>query len=228
MSQPLGKIERPEAAQFQSERKVFLVTLMLGGAGAPAEYGRLLDRYWTAVGHQIARLEERLGPVKHVYMEMTDQEGDEGLKGAEQVSAGAGRLARRFVEQGANLCAFEDADTLAEALDWERCLYMGLSSRKVAEQVMRAAREASERRYQFMAKRIDETLQEGESAVVLLTEQHRLAFPQNTHLFRVAPPELDEIQRWIRDYREPSREEPPDQAAGEPGAAEGQAAGPDH
>jgi hypothetical protein len=219
MSQELGRLERPEAAPFRSERKVYLVPLVFGPPRPPEDYVQLLDRYWAGAEQHVARLEERIGEVKHVYIELTDRQGEDGLKLAEQISPGAGKFARGRVERGAAFEALEDGETLAEAMDWERCLFVGLSSRKATEYVTQAHRDASNRRYQMMAKRLDETLKDGEAALAVLTEHHRLQFPDSVRVFYVAPPALDEIHRWLRNYRERPQpqagEETADQDTGE-------------
>lgn len=218
MSQELGRLERPEAAQYQTERKVYLVPLIFGPQRPPEDFVKLVERYWAGAGQHVGRLEERIGEVKHVYVELTDRPGEEGLKLAEQLSPGAGKFARSRVERGATFEALEDSEALAEAMDWERCLFLGLTSRKASEYVANAYREASNRRYELMAKRLDETLKEGEAALAILTEHHRLQFPESVRVFYVAPPALDEIHRWLRDYRERAQTQAEAEGSGEPQA----------
>ncbi|MHB1130848.1 MAG: hypothetical protein ACYC4L_00485 [Chloroflexota bacterium] len=202
MAQELGKIEKPEAGQFQQERKVYLVPLILTPQEPPAELATIMERFWSGADEGVQRLEWRLGEAKYVLMEMVDRGGEGGLKVAEQLSPGAGTLANRRVERGAAFVPIEDSDTLAEVLDWERCLFVGLVSRKVSEYVSQAFQETSRRRYEHMAKKLDETLKPGEAALVFLSERHRVQFPEGIKVFYVAPPSLDELHRWLRDYRE--------------------------
>ncbi|MHB1007113.1 MAG: hypothetical protein ACYC3S_15955 [Chloroflexota bacterium] len=225
MSQELGKVERPEAAPFKLERKVYLVPLVLGPADPPADYKSLIARYWAGAGQHVARLEDRIGTVNHIYVELDDQAGEEGLKIAEQISAGAASVARGRVERGARFEALEDSETLAETMDWERCLLVGLASRKASEYVSEAYREASNRRYELMAKRLDATMGAGEAALAFLTEHHRLQFPENVRVFYVAPPALDEVHRWLRTYRERPQEHPPESPTREAGPAQGDTPG---
>ena len=229
MSQELGKVERPEADQFKPERKVYLVPLILGPVNPPADYKSLMARYWAGAGQHVARLEERIGTVSHIYMELNDQAGEAGLQIAEQISPGAANLARGRVERGAQFDALEDQETLAESMDWERCLMIGLASRKAAAYISEAYRDASNRRYEFMAKRLDTSLGEGEAGLAFLTEHHRLQFPENVRVIYVAPPALDEVHRWLRNYREQpqaSAPEPEARAAG-PAVDEGEPPGPE-
>lgn len=202
MAQELGRIEKPEAEGFKPERKIYLVPLIFAPAEPPADFAELLARYWATADEQVVRLEGRIGEVKHVYMEMVDKGGEEGLRLAEQISAGASGLARVRMERGATFEALEDSETLAEAMDWERCLFVGLTSRRASEYVANAYQEASKKRYELMAKRFDETLKQGEAGLAFLNERHRVQFPEDIRVFFVAPPALDQVHRWLRDHRE--------------------------
>ena len=48
--------------------------------------------------------------------------------------------------------------------------------------------------------KIDETLKDGDVAVLFIREGHSVQFPRDIDVFSVAPPALDEIHRWIRDH----------------------------
>lgn len=76
---------------------------------------------------------------------------------------------------------------------------MGFISQKVAKMVSDFFMEASKKRYEHIAKRIDETLQDDEVAVLFIREGHRVQFPPDIEVFSVAPPALDDIHRWLRD-----------------------------
>lgn len=202
MSQELGKILKPEAEAFKKGRKVYLAPLIPAPQEPPADFAAILERYWAGADDGIQRLEWRVGEAKYVLMETIDRGGEAGLKLAEQLHPGAAAIASRRLERGASFVPLEDPDTFAEVLDWERCLFVGLVSHKVADHVSNAYQEASRRRHEFMAKRLDDTLKSGEAAVLFLSERHRLQFPEGIQVFYVAPPALDEVHRWQRDYRE--------------------------
>lgn len=84
-------------------------------------------------------------------------------------------------------------------MDWERCLLTGLISQKVARQVYESYHEASHKRYEHLGKAIDESLKEGDVAVLFIREGHLVQFPSSIDVFSVFPPALDEIHRWARD-----------------------------
>ena len=203
----LGRIERPEAAPFIGQRKLYLVPLVYTPAQPSADYAAILARYWFGVREHLRRLEGRLGPINHVFHEAIPTGGEDGLKLAERVNPRSAEIAREKVANGAAFDAVEDPETLAESLDWQRCLMAGLASQKVAAQVWGFYRDASRKRNEHVAKRLDELLKEGEAGVLFVMEEHSLQFPPSIQVFYVAPPALDEVHRWMRDHAG-SAEEP--------------------
>ncbi|MFC1949965.1 hypothetical protein ACFLW0_07335, partial [Chloroflexota bacterium] len=69
MAEELGKIEKPEAEQFKSKRKLFLVPLLYSWEEAPAEYKEKFELYWQQVKEHIANLESKIGTVTRIYHE---------------------------------------------------------------------------------------------------------------------------------------------------------------
>lgn len=213
MSQELGRIERPTAESFGDSRKLFLVPLVYSPTDPPPDLVAPLERYWAGARNQVRRLADRTEPVKHIYHDAVTQEGEAGLKLIERMSPRSFVLANGFAnEDQATVEAFESAEDLYEAMDWQRALMGGLASRKVTDLAISGYRDATKRRIEHMIKRIDETLKPGESGLLLLPEEHTLQFPKDIQVFYVAPPALDEIHRWLRDHDERERrrsQEPP-------------------
>jgi hypothetical protein len=50
-----------------------------------------------------------------------------------------------------------------------------------------------------MASRIDDTLEEEESAILVIGDNHRVQFPSDIQVFYVAPPALNDLRRWTDD-----------------------------
>jgi guanylate kinase len=92
-------------------------------------------------------------------------------------------------------------------MDWERHLIMGFLSEKVANIVSQFFSEALRKRYEHIARRINETLKENEVALLIIQEEHMVQFPSDIEVFIVAPPVLDEIHRWLRDRRTEKKDE---------------------
>ncbi len=205
MSQELGRIERPTAESFAGTRKIFLVPLVFSPSEPPADYVGMLERYWAGVRNQIRRLVERTGPIARIYHEGVFQSGDDGVKLIQQINPRSHALIAEYVEADAKVESLEDSELFAESMDWQRCLMAGLASRKVLDLAVNGYREATRQRFDIMAKRINDTLMPGESAILLIQEEHGIQFPKDIQVFYVSPPALDEIHRWLRDREERTR-----------------------
>jgi len=206
MSEELGRITRPEAGQFRGERKLYLVPLLFAGEKSPPEYVERFELYWQQVEEQLSTQEQKIGRISHVYHESVALGGEEGLKLLEKLSPPSYRIVRDRCDRGAALEFAEEAEIADECLDWERCLMLGFLSRAVAEKVAGYYREAVKKRWEQMARRIDETLGENEVAVLFIREGHAVQFPGDIQVFSVAPPALDAVHRWLRERS--SRPEP--------------------
>ena len=199
MAEELGKIEKPEVKKFENKRKLYLVPLLYSWEDAPAEYIEKYTLYWQQVGEHISSLESKIGEVRRIYHESITIAGEEGLKVLEKLSPSSCQISRDKCQSGAQVEAVEDTELAEESMDWERHLLMGFISRKVAQVISDFFTEAMKKRYEHIAKIIDETLKEDEAALLFIREGHRVQFPSDIEVFSVAPPALDDIHRWLRD-----------------------------
>ncbi|MBI2872515.1 MAG: hypothetical protein HYY00_04905 [Chloroflexi bacterium] len=197
----LGRLERPTAEQFQGSRKLLLVPLLLAPPQPPEGLAPLLLRYWEQVRQQVDNLTRRLGSPGHVYHEGLHQGGDPDLAVLEKFNPLVVPLVRAWCGAGARMEATDDWALTEEVMDWQRCLLIGLMSQKVTRLVQDNYEDASRRRYDHIARRIDETLKSQELGILLIGEDHRVQFPSDIQVFYVAPPALDEVHRWLRDRR---------------------------
>ena len=188
---------KPDAERFKKGRKLYLVPLFVTPMEVPGELGEMLDRYWTVSHQHIANLESALGSVGRIYHETVFLPGEEGAKLVEQLNPRGYGMVRERLEAGAELEAVEDQALVEESTDWQRCLTAGLVSLKVTTLAMQSYLEVTGKRYERMASKIDETLEEDESAILLVGDNHRVQFPSDIEVFYVSPPALNEIRRWI-------------------------------
>ena len=207
MAEELGRVEKPSVESFGGERKLFIVPLLFWSDNAPAEYSEKFELYWQQVGDHVSRLEESLGKVQRVYHESIFVGGEEGLEILEKLNASSCGIAREKCHNGAQLEETDDRELVEESMDWERCLLLGFMSQKVARMVSESYIETSRKRYEHIAKRIDETLKAGERAILFISERHRLQFPKDAQIFSISPPALDQIHRWLRDRSEPKSDQ---------------------
>ena len=199
MSQELGKIQKPESEDFKKGRKLFLVPLIYSSKEAPEDYVEKYELYWKQVTEQLLNLESGLGLVKVIYHESTSADGDEGLNFIEKLNVKSHHIARQKCENAARVVALEDKALIEECVDWQRCLLMGLISEKTTKQVTESFMDATKKRWEYINKRIDKTLEKDETGILFIQEGHMIQFPADIEIFSVAPPALDEIHRWLRD-----------------------------
>jgi hypothetical protein len=199
MGEELGKIEKMPAEDYRKGRKLFFVPLVYSGTDMPAEFTEIFERYWNQVEKQIEDLAAKLGDVNRIYHELVSASGEAGEKTIKELSPPSYKIIKALEGKKAALEAFEESDILTEYMDWNRCLLIGLQNPDVLKKVYDAYVEAGKKRNESLARRIDETLKEDESAVLLLRENHQVQFPADIRVFYVAPPALDEIKRWLRE-----------------------------
>ncbi|RJO62906.1 MAG: hypothetical protein C4542_01360 [Dehalococcoidia bacterium] len=213
MSETLGKMEKPEASQFKNGRKLFFVPLVFKPMEEDAALSELTAKYWGEVESHLANLESKLSDIKKIYHELLP--GEDGVKQLENLSIGSHRIVEALMGKGATLTEVEDSDILGEFMEWGRCLSLDLRSPVVFAKVFEAYQEAQRKRNEHIARRIDETLQADESAVLFMREGHHVQFPADIQVFYVAPPSLDAIQRALRERQEKTYREEASRARNE-------------
>ena len=201
MSEQLGRIERPSLESYRGKRKLLLVPLLAMPPEDAEDGVAIVGRYWEQVQTQVTSLELGIGWVRHVYHETLPVGGEDGLQMLEASGEmGSHTLARTKCAVGAVLEEGEDAETLLETMDLQRCLMMPFASQKVAGQLQQWLGDAVRRRNEHFIQRIDETLGQDEVGLLLVNERHQLQFPQDIEVFYVAPPALDEYRRWVEAW----------------------------
>ena len=215
MAEEIGKIEKPEISQFQGKKILYLVPLLYSWQESPKEYIEKYDLYWQQIREYIVNLESRIGSIKLIYHESVTAPGDDGLKILEKLNPSSYQLVREKCLMGAQLELVEDKELVEETMDWERHLIVGFISDKVARMVSQFFTEASRKRYEHIAERVKQTLQEDGAGLLIIREGHQIQFPPDIEVFMVAPPALNEIHRWLRDRREQEEKEDIEAAASE-------------
>ena len=207
MAEELGKVEKPPVSDFKKGRKLLFVPLIFSGKDSTAEFLEKFNRYWNQVENQLGELELKLGQICRIYHELVSAGGDDGVNTIKALNEKSYRIVENRLGKGGKLEAAEDEDLLTQITDCQRCLSIGLQNQKIFQMVYSSYTEASKKRNEFIAKRIDETLGVDEMGIVLMTERHQVRFPADIQLFYVAPPALDEINRWLRDNKSRAEEE---------------------
>ncbi|MDY7018710.1 MAG: hypothetical protein SU899_01345 [Chloroflexota bacterium] len=199
MTEEIGRIEKPVAEHFKQRKKIYLVPLLFAGESVPPEYREKCTRYWQQVEEQLTNLETKIGKVKRIYHESIMVHGDDGMEVMKGLNSDSHKISKSRCENGAILETIEDAELLKEVVDWQRCLFRGLTSEKVASTISQFYFDASKERYRLMAEKISETLEDNEAGLLFISEGSSLQYPDDIEVFSVFPPVLDEIHRWLRD-----------------------------
>ena len=227
MTNPITQMPKPKAGQYKENRKLFLVPMFMFSSDVPEEGQQILERYWSEVRDHINNLERSLGKVSHVYHETLFVEGEEGMRMLEQMNPLGYSFIQAICHSDGRLESTEDRALVEESSDWQRCISVGLVSQKVTTTALEGLQNATRLRYEHIGSRIDQTLKEGEAAVLFIGEDHRVQFPSDVQVFYVAPPALDQLKRWIDDQVRSARqrmeqasvqaeEEPPAEAEEKP------------
>ncbi len=206
MAEELGKMEKPLAEEFKKGRKLYFVPLIFCGEESSAEYLEKFNKYWNQVETQMNNLELKLGKIDRIYHELVPVGSEDGIKTVKELNDKSYQIIKNRLDKGAQIEATEESELLTEFMDWSKCLAMGLQNQKVFTRIYELYVEASKKRNEYIARQIDETLKVDETGILFMREGHQVQFPSDIQVFYVAPPTLDEIKRWLRDYEAKSRE----------------------
>jgi len=207
MAEELGKIEKPSVDKFKKGRKLYFIPLLYMGEDTPVEYLALFNKYWEQVTKQLAELESKLGNVNKMYHELIPASGEEGCNAVKELNEKSHNLIQTTVIKGAHLEAVEDIEIMTEFMDWGRCLLVGLQNSNVMNRIYDSYVESGKKRNEFIAGKIDETLDSDEIGILFMRENHQVQFPSDIQVFYVAPPALDEIKRWMREREKGASQE---------------------
>ena len=201
----IGRIEKLPVEHFKKPgKKLYLVPLLPVAEphqkGLPKDYPAKLEAYWKEVSLRLDDLGSKVGKIHKIYHELINEKGEKGLKRIKKLNGKSYRIVKRYVEKGAELQATENMNLVRESMDWIRCLTANLQSEKALSKVSQFYVEAMQKRDEFVAKRINETLKENESGIIFIRENNSIEFPSDIEIFRVHPPVLDDIRRYLRDF----------------------------
>jgi len=203
----LGPTGKADPQQFDRKRKLFLVPLVTVPPQLEEQISELADTHWDQVKAQLQNLEKSLGTIRHVFHELIHDEGKAGEQLLSQIAPRSASLIKEITDSSGHLEQTEDQDLLFELSDWQRCLSMGLVSRKVSDLASENYQTAMSDRYEYIGKQIDETLEEDGVAALFISEDHRVQFPSDIQVFYVSPPSQNQLKQSIVGLIQKSFEE---------------------
>ncbi|MCL0028926.1 hypothetical protein M1N23_02110 [Dehalococcoidia bacterium] len=199
MTQPLSQTGKPNADRYGGKRKLFLVPNYAFPPNIPDDGLEVIQRYWSEVRDAVGNLERTLGQVTRVYHEMLFGEGADGMKLLEALNPQGHGFIQAMISAGASLISTEERELVEEHADWQRVLSIGPISEKVMTTAIDGFQNTLQARYDKITERIQENLEEGESGVLFIRDDHSVQFPADIQVFYVAPPALDTLKKWIAD-----------------------------
>jgi hypothetical protein len=212
LAQKLGEIQKPEVDKFVSARKLFCLPLIpyFESETIQKALQTSTDQFWQQADKQISEL-ERTGKISYVFFESITAEGDSGLDVIKQINNESYNLVKTKVDQGAKLVPIEEEETFNEYLDWSICMSVVRKSYSVLNKIVGFHQEVLKIRVEGIAKKIQDTLQSGETGLLVMTDENRLQvqslLPDDIQVFLVRPPALNDIDRFFRDYMKQQSEQ---------------------
>ena len=204
----LGKIQRPDAADFIDKKKLYCVADIYTPEGAPDNYKELVNKYWDEVAQQLEKIEVA-GKIKKIFCEIITGEDKEDLDILAKISGRLSQLVKKKVEEGGSLFPLESKEILGPYTDWGNCLRV-VFTKEVFTRVLEFYSEFSEKRLQHIMEVIEKNLSEAEAGLLIMKDEDRMQmqFPKDIEVFLVTPPSYDAIIRWFRENRgkKPSEE----------------------
>ena len=170
----------------------------------------LSKRYWLDVEEQVTRLEKSFGQISKLYHESNYLAEEDGLKNLQRINEKACQLINSKVDTGARVQALEDKETFFEIFDCQLFLTLRFSSKEVMDRISKVIPEmvqvyeqALQKRREYIPKQISNTLNDGETGILLMREEERMKiqFPSEVNVILVMPPVLTEIERWQREHQ---------------------------
>jgi len=205
LAQKLGKIEKPLVTDFRDVRKLFCLPLIpqFNEKDLDIDLKNSIELFWAQVISQLADL-ERTGKISHIFFESITTDGKSGLELVKQVSQQSYNIVKEKMDKGAELVIIENEEVLNEFLDWSICLSVIRKSKKVFNRVLEFYHEVKDRRNKEIVKKIDDTLKNNDSGLLVMSDENRLQIqpnlPSDIQVFLIHPPALNDIMQWLRDY----------------------------
>jgi ferritin-like metal-binding protein YciE len=195
----LGKIERLNIEEFKGKRKLFCIPNIFIPDNEDEKLKSLVEQYWQEANSHIERL-EKLGFVTKIFLETIFIEGQDAVNIIRETNPYLYFLIEKKVSQGATVIGIEDPEIFGAFIDWSNCLRI-VKTASVLQKVFNYYNEINQKRIEIISNKINENLQEGECAIVILRDQERmkLSLPKDIDIFLVVPSVYDDILKYLRD-----------------------------
>jgi len=195
----LGKIQRLSVDDFKGKRRLFCIPNLFVPQEEDEKLVNLVEKYWNEALSHVEKL-EKLGYVTKIFVETIFIEGQNAVDVIRETNPYLYPLIEKKLSQGAVVIGIEDPEIFGEFIDWGNCLRV-VKTASVMQKIFEYFNNANQRRIGYIKDKIISSLQEGESAILILTDNERvkLDLPQDVEVFLVVPSTYDDILKYLRD-----------------------------
>ncbi|MCX8033832.1 MAG: hypothetical protein N3A00_00770 [Thermodesulfovibrio sp.] len=195
----LGKIQRLNVEDFKGKRRLFCIPNIFIPDEKDEDLKNLVEKYWYESIAHVEKL-EKLGFVTKIFVETIFIDGQDAVDVIRDTNPYLYILIEKKVLEGAIVLGIENPETFGAFIDWGNCLRVVRTS-AVMQQVFNFFNEIAQRRIEEISTKINESLKDGESAILILGDHDRvkLLLPRDIEIFLVVPSVYDDILRYLRD-----------------------------
>lgn len=195
----LGKIQRLNIEDFKGKRRLFCIPNIFVPDEDDETLKNLIEKYWYEALSHLEKL-EKLGLIAKIFVETIFIEGQDAVDVIRDTNPYLYILIEKKVSEGATVVGIENPETFGAYIDWGNCLRIVKTS-AVLQKIFDYFNEISNKRIEEISSKINEKLQDGESAVLILRDHDRvkLTLPKDIEIFLVVPTVYDDILKYLRD-----------------------------
>ncbi|ACI21390.1 MULTISPECIES: hypothetical protein [Thermodesulfovibrio] len=195
----LGKIQRLSIDEFKGKRRLFCIPNLFVFDEEDEKLKDIIEKYWQEALIHVEKL-EKLGFVTKIFIETIFIEGQEAIDVIRETNPYLYPFIEKKVSEGAVIIGIEDPEIFGEFIDWGNCLRI-VKTNAVMQKIFDYFNKISQKRIEEIGNKISSSLQEGESAILILREQDRikLPLPKDIEIFLVVPSAYDDVLRYLRD-----------------------------
>lgn len=195
----LGKIQRLNIEDFKGKRRLFCIPNIFVPDEDDETLKNLIEKYWYEALSHLEKL-EKLGLITKIFVETIFIEGQDAVDVIRDTNPYLYILIEKKVSEGATVVGIENPETFGAYIDWGNCLRI-VKTTAVLQKIFDYFNEISNKRIEEISSKINEKLQDGESAVLILRDHDRvkLTLPKDIEIFLVVPTVYDDILKYLRD-----------------------------
>ncbi|PWB50684.1 MAG: hypothetical protein C3F06_11480 [Candidatus Methanoperedenaceae archaeon] len=212
----LGKIDKPEAANFSAKRKLYVVpTLPFEELASQYDIGMKVERFWGEIREKINYFISTYGNINTLYLEGVDEDEKAGKEYLEKLGKENNyyKLLKNLIDSGTVIRGIEKSGRMEKLrllfeeysksfLPEIKEFHMDYFGKDInfdgwREYLVKNITEMQDEMGKSATRIIGE-LPPDSSGVLIITDGRPIEFPEGIDVFQIRPPAFDEIERNIR------------------------------